>query len=102
MALFAIVEGVEAVGLWLGRSAGPEYLTFIATTALAPAASSTRSTHRFTPLKVLTLIINLAVCAYLIYATAAVRACAARGAAERRRCTSATRRWPAVERAAPA
>ena len=98
MALFAIVEGVEAVGLWLGKR-WAEYLTFIATTALLPLELY-EITHRFTPLKVLTLIVNLAVCAYLIYAKRlfGVRGGGGAEAALHERDAG----WPAVERATPA
>ena len=47
VALFAIVEGVEAVGLWLGKR-WAEYLTFIATTALLPLELY-EITHRVHP-----------------------------------------------------
>jgi len=98
VALFAIVEGVEAVGLWLGKR-WAEYLTFIATTALLPLELY-EITHRFTPLKVLTLIVNLAVCAYLIYAKRlfGVRGGGPAEAALHERDAG----WPAVERATPA
>ena len=97
VALFAIVEGVEAVGLWLGKR-WAEYLTFIATTALLPLELYELS-HRFSPLKVLTLAINLAVCAYLIYAKRlfGVRGGGAAETAIHERDAG----WPAVERATP-
>jgi len=98
VALFAIVEGVEAVGLWLGKR-WAEYLTFIATTALLPLELY-EITHRFTPLKVLTLIVNLAVCAYLIYAKRLFGVRGGGGAETALHERDAG--WPAVERATPA
>jgi hypothetical protein len=97
VALFAIVEGVEAVGLWRGKR-WAEYLTFLVTAALLPLEMFELS-ERFSPLKVLTLLINLAVVVYLIYAKRlfGIRGGGAAEAALHDRDTG----WPAVEVATP-
>jgi hypothetical protein len=63
---YALLEGVEAVGLWL-RKRWAEYLTFIATSLLL-VPEVYELTRSATPLKVLTLLINLAIVGYLLYA----------------------------------
>lgn len=63
---YAIMEGVEAVGLWLQRR-WAEYLTLIATSVFLPL-EIIELIDRVTPLKVTALIVNLAVIAYLLYA----------------------------------
>ena len=47
IAAYAVLEGVEAVGLWLGRR-WAEYLTFIATIVFVPtrSTSSPRASRR--------------------------------------------------------
>jgi len=66
LAGYAVLEGVEAVGLWRGRR-WAEDLTFVAT-ALLLIPEIYELTHRVTALKVATLVINLAVVAYLLVA----------------------------------
>jgi hypothetical protein len=61
---YAAFEAVEAVGLWLGRR-WAEYLTFIATAALLPLEVF-GLLDRPSPLKLLTLVINLAIVVYLL------------------------------------
>src|SRR6185312_11733896 len=97
VALYAAIEGLEAVGLWLQKR-WAEYLTFIATTALIPLEVYEIVT-KGSPLKVLTLIINVAVVAYLLWAK---RLFGIRGGAraeheERMRDLG----WDALERATP-
>ena len=58
VAVYAVLEGVEAVGLWLQKR-WAEYLTFIATTLLLPL--EIYELTKVSPLKVLTLIMNVAV-----------------------------------------
>jgi uncharacterized membrane protein (DUF2068 family) len=63
---YALLEGVEAVGLWL-RKRWAEYLTFVATTLLL-APEVYELTKTLSPLKIVTLLINLAVVVYLLLA----------------------------------
>jgi uncharacterized membrane protein (DUF2068 family) len=63
---YAIVEGVEAVGLWFQKR-WAEYLTFIVTASFLPLEVY-ELTHKFTPFKVFALIVNLAIVVYLLYA----------------------------------
>ena len=64
--VYAAVEGIEAVGLWLQKR-WAEYLTFIVTTSFLPLEVY-EMTHKVTPFKVVAFIINVAVVAYLLYA----------------------------------
>jgi uncharacterized membrane protein (DUF2068 family) len=97
IAAYAVLEGVEAVGLWLGKR-WAEYLTFIATIVFVPYEVY-ELTKSVTALKVLTLVVNLAVAAYLLLAK---RLFGLRGGgrAERAR-YDADVGWPAIERATP-
>jgi uncharacterized membrane protein (DUF2068 family) len=61
---YATLEGVEAVGLWLGRR-WAEYLTFVSTTVLLPLEVY-EIIHSGTVLKVIGFLINLAVVLYLL------------------------------------
>lgn len=63
---YAVLEGVEAVGLWL-RKRWAEYLTFIATTLLL-IPEVYELTNTITVFKILALVINLLVVAYLLFA----------------------------------
>jgi uncharacterized membrane protein (DUF2068 family) len=97
VAVYAVLEGVEAVGLWLARR-WAEYLTFIATSLFLPLEVY-ELTHKLSPLKIIALIVNIAVVIYLLYAK---RLFGFRGGAgaerfERERDTG----WEAMERAAP-
>ncbi|MGW2916358.1 DUF2127 domain-containing protein [Streptomyces angustmyceticus] len=66
LACYALLEGVEAVGLWFTKR-WAEYLTFVATTLLlVPEVYGLTAT--VSPLKLLTLAINIAVVAYLLVA----------------------------------
>ena len=97
VALYAALEGAEAVGLWLMKR-WAEYLTFVATTLLLPLEIYELS-RRFSVLKVLTLIINVAVVVYLLYAK---RLFGLRGgAAAEREEREHDAGWPAIERATP-
>lgn len=64
--VYALLEGVEAVGLWLTER-WAEYLTFIVSTLLIPLEIY-EIIQGGTALKVLGFLINLAVAAYLIVA----------------------------------
>jgi uncharacterized membrane protein (DUF2068 family) len=66
LALYAVLEGVEAIGLWRCRR-WAEYLTFVATTLLlAPEVYELLGT--ITPTKIVALVVNLAVVVYLLFA----------------------------------
>ncbi|HEY7632556.1 MAG TPA: DUF2127 domain-containing protein [Thermoleophilaceae bacterium] len=97
VAAYAVLEGLEAVGLWLMKR-WAEYLAFIATTALMPLEIY-ELTRRFSALKVLTLIINLAVVIYLLVAKRlfGLRGGAAAEHEQRERDSG----WEAIERATP-
>jgi uncharacterized membrane protein (DUF2068 family) len=97
VAAYAVIEGAEAVGLWF-QQRWAEYLTFIATTALIPLELYEIAT-KGSPLKVITLIINIAVVGYLLYAKRlfGLRGGAAAEHEERQRDSG----WEALERATP-
>jgi uncharacterized membrane protein (DUF2068 family) len=94
---YAVLEGAEAVGLWRQKR-WAEYLTFIATTLLLPLEIYELS-HKFSPLKIVTLLINLAVVVYLLLAK---RLFGLRGGARvEREERDRDAGWPAIERTAP-
>jgi uncharacterized membrane protein (DUF2068 family) len=97
VAAYAALEGAEAIGLWFQRR-WAEYLTFIATTALLPVEIYELS-HKLSPLKVVTFLLNVAVVVYLLVAKRlfGLRGGARAEAAEREHDSG----WPAVERATP-
>jgi uncharacterized membrane protein (DUF2068 family) len=94
---YALLEAVEAVGLWRQRR-WAEYLTFIATTGLVPI-EILELTHGVSALKVLALVVNLAIVVYLLLAKRlfGLRGGAAVERAER----EVDLGWPALERTAP-
>jgi uncharacterized membrane protein (DUF2068 family) len=94
---YAVLEGVEGVGLWLTKR-WAEYLTFVATTLLLPLEVY-EMLDRFTVLKFLGFLLNLAVVAYLIFAKRlfGVRG----GGAEDERERYRDMNWEALERATP-
>lgn len=63
---YALVEGVEAVGLWYQRR-WAEYLTFLVTTSLLPLEVY-EIAHKLSPFKILAFIVNVAVVVYLLVA----------------------------------
>jgi uncharacterized membrane protein (DUF2068 family) len=95
--VYAAVEGVEAFGLWYQRR-WAEYLTFVVTASLLPLEAYELA-HRLSALKVVTIAINLAVVAYLLWAK---RLFGIRGgvAAEQRE-RAADVGWHALEGSAP-
>jgi hypothetical protein len=94
---YAVLEGVEAVGLWYQRR-WAEYLTFVATTALLPLEVY-ELTQRATVFKVIALVVNVAVVVYLLLAK---RLFGLRGgAAADEAARAADMGWPALERARP-
>jgi uncharacterized membrane protein (DUF2068 family) len=92
---YALLEGIEAIGLW-NMKRWAEYLTFISTTALLPLEVYEIFT-RPTILKVIGFLINLAVVVYLLLRKRlfGLRGGAAADEAQRRHDTS----WEAIERA---
>ena len=96
-ALYALLEGAEAVGLWYMKR-WAEYLTFVATTALLPLEVYELTT-RISPFKIIALVVNLAICVYLLLAKRlfGLRGGAEAERAERERDTG----WEALERTAP-
>ncbi len=64
--VYAMVEGVEAVGLWLGKR-WAEYLTLLVTASLLPVEVY-ELTEGVTPFKVTAFVINVAVVVYLLFA----------------------------------
>lgn len=96
-AAYAGLEAAEAVGLWL-MERWAEYLTFVATVVFLPLEVYELS-KRVSVFKIVALIINLAIAAYLLYAK---RLFGLRGGAEAER-TARERDsgWPALERTAP-
>jgi uncharacterized membrane protein (DUF2068 family) len=96
-ALYAVLEGAEAVGLWFMKR-WAEYLTFVATTALLPL-EIWELTRRISPLKIVALVVNLAIVIYLLLAKRlfGLRGGAEAERAERERDTG----WEALERTSP-
>jgi uncharacterized membrane protein (DUF2068 family) len=94
---YALLEGVEAIGLWFQRR-WAEYLTFVATAGLLPFEVY-ELTHKLSVLKLVTLVLNIAVVVYLLVAKRlfGLRGGGAAEQAER----DASSGWPAVERATP-
>jgi uncharacterized membrane protein (DUF2068 family) len=97
IAAYALLEGIEAVGLWFARR-WAEYLTFVATIVFLPYEVD-ELIKSVTWLKVLALIINLAVAVYLLYAK---RLFGLRGGGRAEKAErEADTGWTAIERATP-
>jgi len=92
---YAALEATEMVGLWLNKR-WAEYLTFVATTVLVPyeVYELTLSVSVF---KVITLVINLAVVIYLLFAKRLFGLRGGHRAEQARR--EASSGWGAIERA---
>jgi Predicted membrane protein (DUF2127) len=95
---YALLEGVEAIGLWLAKR-WAEYLTFLATTILL-VPEVYEIVHKATVLKVVGLIINIVIVIYLLFAKRlfGLRGGGAADARERARDMG----WDALARATPA
>jgi uncharacterized membrane protein (DUF2068 family) len=94
---YAVLEGAEAVGLWLQKR-WAEYLTFVATLVFLPYEiyELTKTVSAF---KVLALVINLAIAVYLLLAK---RLFGLRGGvAAEEEARAVDQGWPALERTAP-
>jgi uncharacterized membrane protein (DUF2068 family) len=94
---YALLEGVEAVGLWRGRR-WAEYLTFVATTVLIPLEVY-EIVRAPTALKSIALAINVAIVVYLVVAKRLFGLRGGHGAEEAIR--AADMGWPAIEAATP-
>jgi uncharacterized membrane protein (DUF2068 family) len=95
--VYAAVEGIEALGLWIQRR-WAEYLTFLVTASLLPFEIYEIVT-RTTALKVIAFVINVVVVIYLLFAKRlfGLRGGAAADAAE----GELDQGWEALERTAP-
>nr|WP_281376422.1 DUF2127 domain-containing protein [Actinomycetospora corticicola] len=95
---YALLEGVEALGLWWGRR-WAEYLTLVATSVLLVPEIYELSV-RVTPTKVIALVVNVAVVVYLLVAK---RLFGLRGgAAAEEAARAADQGWEALARTTPA
>jgi uncharacterized membrane protein (DUF2068 family) len=96
-AAYAVLEGVEAVGLWFQKR-WAEYLTFVATIAFIPLEVYELVRH-LSPFKIGALIVNIAVAVYLLVAK---RLFGLRGGGEaERRERERDTGWEALDRTAP-
>jgi uncharacterized membrane protein (DUF2068 family) len=94
---YGLLEGTEAVGLWLTKR-WAEYLTFIATSILLPLEIY-EIINRRSGLKIVGFLVNLAVVIYLLYAK---RLFGLRGGGKvDEQLRERDMGWPALERAAP-
>ena len=97
IALYALINGVEAFGLWRARR-WAEYLTLIETAVFLPIEMHELFV-RVSPLKIITLVLNLAVVAYLLFAHRlfGIRGGGRADQAEKDRDTG----WPPLQRTTP-
>ena len=96
--IYALVEGVEAVGLWRQRR-WAEYLTLIVTASLLPVEIY-EIYHHTTVFKVVAIVVNVAVVVYLLFAK---RLFGLRGCVEAEHALrAADMGWGALEASAPA
>ena len=95
--VYAVVEGIEAVGLWYQRR-WAEYLTFVVTTSLLPLEVY-EIANRVSPFKIVAFVVNVAVVVYLLFAKRlfGVRG----GAAAEHAIRAADVGWDAIDRTAP-
>jgi uncharacterized membrane protein (DUF2068 family) len=94
---YAALEAAEMVGLWFAKR-WAEYLTFVATTLLIPF-EITELVHNISVLKIVTLIINIGIAVYLLFAKRlfGLRGGGRADEAEKARDTG----WQALERSNP-
>ena len=97
VAIYACLEGVETVGLWLGKR-WAEYLTFIATIIFIPYEIDELA-KGVSALKLVTFILNLAIAVYLIWAKRLFGVHGGRRAADAERERDSG--WEAIERSSP-
>ena len=94
---YAVLEGIEAIGLWYQRR-WAEYLTFLATALFLPLELYELA-ERITVLRVAALAINIAVICYLLLAK---RLFGVRGGVEAdRRARERDSGWPAIDASTP-
>jgi uncharacterized membrane protein (DUF2068 family) len=97
LGIYALIEGVEAIGLWRMKR-WAEYLTFVATTAFLPYEVR-ELVASISVFKVVATVINLAIIGYLLFSKRlfGVRG----GAVAEERLRYADCGWGALERSAP-
>jgi uncharacterized membrane protein (DUF2068 family) len=96
-AAYAVLEGVEAVGLWYQKR-WAEYLTFVATIAFIPYEIYELS-KTVSPFKLVAFIVNIAIALYLLFAKRLFGLRGGGAAEERERKRDVG--WEALERTAP-
>ena len=96
-AAYALLEGVEAVGLWYQKR-WAEYLTFVATIAFIPYEIYELS-KSVSPFKLVAFILNVAIACYLLFAKRLFGLRGGGAAEERERARDVG--WEALERTAP-
>jgi uncharacterized membrane protein (DUF2068 family) len=96
-AAYALLEGVEAVGLWYQKR-WAEYLTFVATIAFIPYEIYELS-KTVSPFKLAAFIVNIAIAIYLLFAKRLFGLRGGGAAEERERKRDVG--WEALERTAP-
>jgi uncharacterized membrane protein (DUF2068 family) len=94
---YALVEGVEAVGLWYTKR-WAEYLTFVVTASLLPFEVYELA-HKLSPFKIVAFLINVAVVIYLLFAKRLFGVKG--GAAAEHALIERDMGWQALERATP-
>jgi uncharacterized membrane protein (DUF2068 family) len=96
-AAYALLEGVEAVGLWYQKR-WAEYLTFVATIAFIPYEIYELS-RAVSPFKLVAFVLNIAIALYLLFAKRLFGLRGGGAAEERERKRDVG--WEALERTAP-
>jgi uncharacterized membrane protein (DUF2068 family) len=96
-AAYALLEGVEAVGLWYQKR-WAEYLTFVATIAFIPYEIYELS-RAVSPFKLVAFVVNIAIALYLLFAKRLFGLRGGGAAEERERKRDVG--WEALERTAP-
>jgi uncharacterized membrane protein (DUF2068 family) len=96
-AVYALLEGVEAVGLWYQKR-WAEYLTLIATVAFIPYEIY-ELTRTVSPFKLVAFFLNVAIAVYLLFAKRLFGVRGGGAAEERERRYDVG--WEALERTAP-
>jgi uncharacterized membrane protein (DUF2068 family) len=97
-AAYAVLEGLEAVGLWYQKR-WAEYLTFVATLVFLPY-EIWELTKSVSPFKVVALVVNVVIAVYLLLAKRLFGLRGGGAAEERARERDVG--WDALERTAPA